>query len=170
MSSAVEKTSPLRVGIVVLRSMSFVMTPPLVSMPSVSGVTSSSSTSLTSPASTPAWIAAPIATTSSGLTPRCGSLPVSSLTFSCTAGMRVMPPTITTWSIFDAPFSLASSSAWRTGATTRLSRSAVSSLSFARVSRTSRCLGPDWSAVMNGRLICDSCAVESSIFAFSAAS
>jgi hypothetical protein len=38
-------------------------------MPSDSGVTSSSSTSLTSPFSTPAWIAAPIATTSSGLTP-----------------------------------------------------------------------------------------------------
>ena len=111
LSSAVEKTSPLRVGIVVLRSISFVITPPLVSMPRVSGVTSSSRTSLTSPASTPAWIAAPTATTSSGLTPRCGSLPVSSLTFSCTAGMRVMPPTITTWSIVFAPLSLASSSA-----------------------------------------------------------
>ena len=123
--------------------MSLVITPPLVSMPSVSGVTSSSRTSLTSPASTPAWMAAPTATTSSGLTPRCGSLPVSSLTFSCTAGMRVMPPTRTTWSIFAAPLSLASSSAWRTGATTRSSRSAVSSLNFARVRRTSRCLGPD---------------------------
>ncbi len=31
-------------------------------------------------------MAAPTATTSSGLTPRCGSLPVSSLTFSWTAG------------------------------------------------------------------------------------
>ena len=84
---------------VVLRSISLVITPPLVSMPRVSGVTSSSRTSLTSPASTPAWMAAPTATTSSGLTPRCGSLPVSSLTFSWTAGMRVMPPTSTTWSI-----------------------------------------------------------------------
>ena len=56
---------------------------------------------MTSPLSTPAWIAAPTATTSSGLTPLCGSLPISSLTFSCTAGMRVMPPTRTTWSIFD---------------------------------------------------------------------
>ena len=99
MSSAVEKTSDLRVGIVVLRSISLVITPPLVSMPRVSGVTSSSRTSLTSPPSTPAWMAAPTATTSSGLTPRCGSLPVSSLTFSWTAGMRVMPPTSTTWSI-----------------------------------------------------------------------
>ena len=77
-------------------------TPPLVSIPSDSGVTSSSRTSLTSPFSTPPWIAAPTATTSSGLTPLCGSLPISSLTFACTAGMRVMPPTSTTWSIFDA--------------------------------------------------------------------
>ena len=82
LSSAVEKISDLRVGIVVLRSISLVITPPLVSMPRVSGVTSSSSTSFTSPASTPAWIAAPTATTSSGFTPRCGSLLVSSLTFS----------------------------------------------------------------------------------------
>src|ERR1044072_3225852 len=52
-------------------------------MPSESGVTSSRSTSLTSPLSTPPWIAAPTATTSSGLTPLCGSLPISSLTFSC---------------------------------------------------------------------------------------
>ena len=87
---------------VVLRSISFVITPPFVSIPSESGVTSSRRMSLTSPLSTPAWIAAPTATTSSGLTPLCGSLPISSLTFSCTAGMRVMPPTRTTWSIFEA--------------------------------------------------------------------
>src|ERR1700733_11026 len=60
---------------VVLRSISLVMTPPSVSIPSDSGVTSSKRTSLTSPCSTPAWIAAPIATTSSGLTPLCGSRP-----------------------------------------------------------------------------------------------
>ena len=36
-SSAVEKISDLRVGMVVLRSISFVITPPLVSMPSESG-------------------------------------------------------------------------------------------------------------------------------------
>src|SRR6516164_7422306 len=64
-----------------------VNTPPSVSMPSDSGVTSSSRTSLTSPCSTPAWIAAPIATTSSGLTPLCGSLPNSCFTTSCTFGM-----------------------------------------------------------------------------------
>ena len=48
--------------------MSTVVTPPSVSMPSESGVTSSSSTSFCSPVSTPPWIAAPIATTSSGFT------------------------------------------------------------------------------------------------------
>ncbi len=68
LSPAVEKICFLLVGIVVLRSISLVITPPSVSMPSDSGVTSSSSTSLTSPASTPPWIAAPRLTTSSGLT------------------------------------------------------------------------------------------------------
>ena len=75
LSSAVEKVSDFFVGIVVLRGMSTVVTPPRVSMPSDRGVTSSSNTSFTSPASTPPWIAAPIATTSSGLTPLCGSFP-----------------------------------------------------------------------------------------------
>ena len=60
LSAAVENTWLLLVGIVVLRGMSGVATPPSVSMPSVSGVTSSSRTSRTSPLSTPAWIAAPI--------------------------------------------------------------------------------------------------------------
>jgi len=64
-----------------------------------SGVTSRRMMSLTSPASTPPWIAAPKATTSSGLMPLWGSLPVSERTFSCTAGMRVMPPTRMTWSM-----------------------------------------------------------------------
>ena len=65
-SSAVEKTWLFLVGIVVLRSIRRVNTPPSVSMPSESGVTSSSRTSVTSPCSTPAWMAAPTATTSSG--------------------------------------------------------------------------------------------------------
>jgi len=72
---AVENTSLFRVGIVVLRVISVVITPPSVSMPSDSGVTSSSTTSFTSPVSTPPWMAAPTATTSSGFTPLCGSLP-----------------------------------------------------------------------------------------------
>ena len=48
--------------------------------------------------------------------------------------------------------------------------SQTESLSFARVRRVSRCFGPLASAVMNGRLICVSCVVDSSILAFSAAS
>ena len=53
-SAAVENVWLLLVGIVVLRGINGVLTPPSVSIPSVSGVTSSSSTSLTSPRSTPA--------------------------------------------------------------------------------------------------------------------
>ena len=49
-------------------SMSLVITPPMVSIPRESGVTSSRSTSFTSPVSTPPWMAAPMATTSSGFT------------------------------------------------------------------------------------------------------
>ena len=64
----------------------------------------------------------------------------------------------------------ASDSACLSGETMRSRRSEVSSFSFARPSFISRCFGPVWSAVMNGRLIWVSCVVESSIFAFSAAS
>src|SRR5439155_787109 len=82
----------LRVGMVVLRSMSLVKMPPLVSTPRDSGVTSSSRMSLTSPFSTPAWMAAPTATTSSGLTPLWGSWPpVSFRTRSWIMGIRVAP-------------------------------------------------------------------------------
>ena len=101
LSAAVEKISDFLVGMVVLRGMSVVITPPRVSMPSDSGVTSRSSMSLTSPESTPACTAAPSATTSSGLTPLCGSLPKNSLTTCCTFGMRVEPPTSTTSAISD---------------------------------------------------------------------
>ena len=47
----------------------------------------------------PPWIAAPTATTSSGLTLLLGSLPKIFLTIACTAGMRVEPPTRITSSI-----------------------------------------------------------------------
>ena len=55
--------------------MSFVITLPIVSIPKDKGVTSKSKTSLTSPVKTPPCIAAPTATTSSGLTPLLGFLP-----------------------------------------------------------------------------------------------
>src|SRR4051794_37071502 len=148
LSSAVVKISERLVGIVVLRSMSLVMIPPLVSMPRDSGVTSRSRTSFTSPRRTPAWSAAPMATTSSGLTPLLGSLPpVSSLTRSETAGMRVEPPTRTTWSIWPTEMP-ASRIAWLNGARARSSRSCVSRWNSARVIVTSRCRGPSAPAVM----------------------
>ncbi len=53
LSTAVEKTCAFLQGMVVFLSMILVKTPPAVSTPSESGVTSSSSTSFTSPLSTP---------------------------------------------------------------------------------------------------------------------
>ena len=169
LSLAVEKTGLRRVGMVVLRSIWVVATPPRVSMESDRGVTSSRRISFTSPPSTPAWIAAPIATTSSGLTPLCGSLPKKARTRSCTAGMRVIPPTMTT-SLISPAVRPASESACLSGAMVRSTRSAVSCSSLARVRVMTRCLGPLASAVRYGRLISVCIVVESSILAFSEAS
>jgi hypothetical protein len=91
-----------------------------------SGVTSSSRMSLTSPVSTPPWTAAPSATTSSGLTERLGSLPKNSLTFCCTIGMRVEPPTSTT-SWMSAAFLPASASAFGTAPACARRRSIIRS-------------------------------------------
>ncbi len=95
---------------------------------------------MTSPFRTPAWTAAPMATTSSGLTPLWASLPVSDCTRSCTAGMRVDPPTRTTWSMSDLD-SPESAMAWSKGPLHRSTRSAVSSLNWARVKRDVEVLG-----------------------------
>ena len=65
-------------------------------MPRDSGVTSSSSSPFTLPDRTPACRHAPMATHSSGLMPLKGAVPVIWLTSSCTAGMRLEPPTIRT--------------------------------------------------------------------------
>ncbi len=70
---AVVKIWLLRMGSVVLRSMMRVHTPPSVSMPSDSGVTSSSRRPFTLPDRTPACKHAPMATHSSGLMPLNGS-------------------------------------------------------------------------------------------------
>jgi len=83
--------------------------------------------------------------------------------------MRVMPPTRITSSIF----SLARPESRRqfsTGAMLRSIRSPTSCSSFARLSATFRCFGPLASAVMNGRLMSVLCELDSSHFAFSAAS
>ncbi len=124
---------------------------------------------MTSPASTPPWIAAPMATTSSGFTPLWGSFPKSFLTVSWTFGIRVEPPTRITSSMSSA-LTPASSIACLHGATVRSIRSSTSCSNLARVRVRFRCLGPDWSAVMNGRLMSVCWVEESSIFAFSAAS
>mmetsp|Transcript_11703 Transcript_11703/g.37151 ORF Transcript_11703/g.37151 Transcript_11703/m.37151 type:complete len:237 (+) Transcript_11703:852-1562(+) len=122
----------------VLRGMSLVITPPTVSMPSVSGVTSSSSKSFVSsppsPERMPPWTAAPKATASSGLMPLLGSLPLKkSLSSCCTLGMRVEPPTSTTSSI-SLFFSSESSITLETGVSVFLKRSMQSSSKRARVS------------------------------------
>ena len=70
-----------------------VITPPIVSIPRVNGVTSKRRISVTSPDSTAPWIAAPAATASSGFISFLGSLPKNSFTFSCTRGILVWPPT-----------------------------------------------------------------------------
>ena len=122
LSSAVLNVSVRRAGIVVLRSITFVITPPSVSTPSDSGVTSSSRTSLTSPLMMAAWIAAPTATTSSGFTVMFGSLPpVRRRTRFWTAGMRVEPPTRMTSSMSLA-VTLASAIACSTGSEAALDR------------------------------------------------
>ena len=154
---------------VVLRSMSLVEIPPIVSIPSESGVTSSRRTSLTSPCKTPPWIAAPTATTSSGLTPCIGSLPKIFLTSSTTAGIRVIPPTMTT-SLMSLAVSLASLRAFSTGSASRSRSGLTNSSSLARVRVYSKCFGPSASAVKNGKLISTSLALESSFLAFSASS
>ena len=75
LSTTVVKICVFLVGIVELRSISLVNSPPWVSTPSDSGVMSSSTRSLMSPRRMPPWMAAPMATTSSGLISRFGLLP-----------------------------------------------------------------------------------------------
>src|SRR5437667_2547819 len=113
LSSAVENTCCALVGMVVFFWINLVITPPSVSIPSESGVTSSSNTSLTSPLSTPPWIAAPTATASSGLTSLRGSLPKNSFTVACPLGMLVMAPVTYDSPLFESlpPRALAASRA-----------------------------------------------------------
>ena len=169
LSAAVLNTSLLAVGIVVFRGINGVITPPSVSIPSERGVTSNRSTSLTSPCKTPACIAAPIATTSSGLTPLWGSFSNSSFTLSCTDGIRVIPPTNIT-SFISLAFIPASSIAFLHGSTVLDIKSSTNCSNFALVRLIAKCLGPEESAVIKGRLISLCITFDNSIFAFSAAS
>ena len=169
-SAAVVNVSLLLVGMVVLRGISGVITPPSVSMPSVSGVTSSSRMSLTSPVE------------DAGLDRRADRhdlVRVDALVrllaehlldlLLTTAGMRVWPPTRTTSSIWlgSRP---ASRRAARHGPTVRSTRSAVNCSSLRAGQRQRQVLRAGASAVMKGRLSSVCRVVESSIFAFSAAS
>ena len=154
LSAAVEKTWLLRVGMVVLRSMSrrHARRPGSRCRGSAAS-RPAARCPRSSPARTPPWIAAPIATTSSGFTERFGSFWKISFTFACTAGHarraadqdapRRCPPAC----------SPASFRQFRHGCTVRSIRSSTSDSNLARVSVSVRCLGPLWSAVMNGRLI-----------------
>ena len=106
MGRAVVKIWLLRVGIILLRVMRGVATPPSVSMDSVSGVTSINTrpcaaapvapASFPPPCSRPPCTAAPMATHSSGFRVWLGSQPSSSRTCRSTAGIRVLPPTSST--------------------------------------------------------------------------
>ena len=169
LSAAVEKICDFFAGMVVFRSIMPVAIPPMVSMERVSGLTSRSSTSLTSPRRTPPWIAAPMATTSSGLTPWCGVCPASSRAISTTFGIRVIPPTRTSSSISFGvrPASLRQS---RTGFLVRSKSESVSCSSLARVRVSWMCFGPVASAVTKGRLMSYDWVEDSAIFAFSASS
>mmetsp|Transcript_46709 Transcript_46709/g.113826 ORF Transcript_46709/g.113826 Transcript_46709/m.113826 type:complete len:230 (-) Transcript_46709:805-1494(-) len=169
LSAAVENVCCFLVGMVVFRGMSFVMIPPNVSIPNDNGVTSSNRISLTSPFKTPPWMAAPIATTSSGFTPRLGFLPKNSSTVSWTLGIRVIPPTkITSWrSDLEISASLIQF----------LQGSMVRSTSFwtmfsncAREIFKFKCFGPVASAVMNGNETSVCANPSNSRLAFSAAS
>mmetsp|Transcript_115796 Transcript_115796/g.321995 ORF Transcript_115796/g.321995 Transcript_115796/m.321995 type:complete len:237 (+) Transcript_115796:683-1393(+) len=136
LSLCVVKVMEFSAGSGVFLGISWVMTPPTVSMPSVSGVTSISTGAEPSPKpplNAAAWMAAPCATASSGLMPRTSSFPPKNSRTSCwTFGMRVEPPTSTmssTSSFFTPP-------SCRTCCTmprVRLKRSTLISSNFARV-------------------------------------
>ena len=147
LSAAVENTWLLRVGIVVLASMSLVITPPRVSIPTLRGTTSSSSTSFTSPLSTPPCIAAPTATTSSGLTPLDGALPKKRSTICWIAGIRVEPPTRIT-SLMSLGVRLASRRACSQGLIVLWIRSSHSCSNLARLKVLTKCLGIPFTGIM----------------------
>mmetsp|Transcript_80728 Transcript_80728/g.233462 ORF Transcript_80728/g.233462 Transcript_80728/m.233462 type:complete len:390 (+) Transcript_80728:69-1238(+) len=121
----------------VFLAISGVMMPPTVSMPSVNGVTSSKSGGPLAPKApelnAAAWIAAPWATTSSGLMLRANSLPSKNSCTSCRIfGMRVEPPTSRTSSTSDF-FKPASFKAWSMRLMVRLNKSMFNSSNRARV-------------------------------------
>ena len=149
------------------------MTPPVVSMPSVSGVTSMSTRSLNPlppairakswPVRMPACTVAPKATASSGFTSADGSLPLKKSLRSCrTLGIRVDPPTRMTSCTCFLPMP-ASLSTFCTGMSVFLKRSMLSSSNLARVSFSRRSFPLFMSSTSTVTCIC----VLSMRFAFS---
>ncbi len=168
-SSVVVNVFAALIGMVEFFSMMRENLPPSTSMPSECGVTSSSTTSCTVPSNTPACVAAPSATTSSGFTPRNDCWSKNSSTLSCTNGMRVVPPTKITrlMSFFARP---ASSSARLQQRIVRRTKSSIRSSNSSRVITRSRCNGWPLTYVRNGSAIVAWFVVESSHFARSATS
>mmetsp|Transcript_11053 Transcript_11053/g.47204 ORF Transcript_11053/g.47204 Transcript_11053/m.47204 type:complete len:423 (+) Transcript_11053:547-1815(+) len=137
LSEYVENTCSFLVGMVVLRGMSTVMTPPTVSRPMDRGDTSSRSRSWTfslpSPDRIAACTAAPYATASSGCTDLFKTLPSKYSDKSVwTRGTRVEPPTstISSTSVF---FILASSKTRLTDSRHRKNRGSQTFSNLARV-------------------------------------
>mmetsp|Transcript_32808 Transcript_32808/g.87018 ORF Transcript_32808/g.87018 Transcript_32808/m.87018 type:complete len:336 (-) Transcript_32808:590-1597(-) len=164
LSTSVVKVLLLRAGIAWFRSMTGVMTPPVVSMPRVRGVTSMSTRSLkppppamsakSCPVRIPAWTVAPKATASSGLTSPLGSLPPKNSLSSCrTLGIRVDPPTRITSSTWRLVRPASLRTFW-TGTRVRLKRSMQSSSNLARVMRSRRSLPALMSSTSTVACIC----------------
>ena len=114
-------------------------------------------------------MAAPIATTSSGLTLLFGSFPKKVFTVSTIFGILVIPPTKIT-SFISAALNPESFKATSQGLRVFVTKFSTSASSFALVNFIFICFGPVLSAVIKGKLISVCTAEESSIFAFSAAS
>ena len=153
----------------VFLSINGVITDPSVSIPNVKGVTSKRTTSLMSPARTPAWIAAPIATHCIGSTPLSAFLPTNFSNAACTVGIRVGPPTKMTLSTSPG-FILASLKACFIGFWHLEITGPTISSNLALVNSCSRCLGPLESDQIYGKFIVYLRVLLNSIFAFSAAS
>ena len=170
-SAAVEKIWLFVHGMVVLRSIRRVNTPPIVSMPRDSGRNVQQQHVLD--------FAAKHAALNRGADGH-ALVRVDALAVRLLAGdLAGQPPAPPGYGWSRRPESRlsislavrpASRSAFCIGATVASTRSRVSSSNFARVRVISRCFGPVASAVMNGRLMLVLITPESSIFAFSAAS
>ncbi len=126
----VVKSCAREIGKVEFLGMTRSVSPPIVSRPRESGITSNNSRSfsLRLPAKTFAWMAAPNATTLSGSRLVSGSWPKKSATAWRTCGMRVAPPTMTT-PLISATDSPASRKALRVGESVLAIRCWVSSVS-----------------------------------------